>query len=147
LTNANRSTNIHTNNYSSIEREQGVGLTPATHTVIGGVIGKEHLMNVTRINRFKAKEGMAISLHEFLMSIVPLVEQSQGCASCQVLQNQENQNEFVVIEEWGSVSAHQASAKNIPPEKIRAVMPLLASPPNGLYYGEGLPTVASENRE
>ena len=104
-------------------------------------------MNVTRINRFEAKEGMAINLHEFLMSIVPLIEQSQGCASCQVLQNQENHNEFVVIEEWGSVSAHQASAKNIPPEKIRAVMPLLANAPNGSYYGEGPPKVASENRE
>lgn len=91
-------------------------------------------MSVTRINKFEAKEGMATCLHEFLMSIVPLIEQSQGCASCQVLQNQENQNEFVVIEVWGSVSAHQASVKNIPPEKIGVVMPLLASPPSGSYY-------------
>jgi hypothetical protein len=39
-------------------------------------------MSVTRINKFEAKEGVAISLHEFLMSIVPLIEQSQGCESC-----------------------------------------------------------------
>jgi heme oxygenase (mycobilin-producing) len=91
-------------------------------------------MSVTRINKFEAKEGMAISRHEFLVSIVPLVEQSQGCASCRVLQNQENQNEFVVIEIWNSISAHQASTKNIPPEKIGVVMPLLASPPSGSYY-------------
>ena len=51
-------------------------------------------MSVTRINKFEAKEGMATGLHEFLISIVPLVEQSRGCASCQVLQNQESRNEF-----------------------------------------------------
>lgn len=91
-------------------------------------------MGVTRVNKFEAKEGMATGLHEFLMSIVPLVEQSQGCMSCQVLQNQERLNEFVVIEVWDSVSAHQASVKNIPPEKIAVIMPLLASPPGGAYY-------------
>ncbi|MBK5276697.1 MAG: hypothetical protein JJE30_16835 [Desulfuromonadales bacterium] len=53
---------------------------------------------------------------------------------CQVLQNQESLNEFVVIEVWDSVSAHQASVKNIPPEKIGIVMPLLAGPPSGSYY-------------
>jgi hypothetical protein len=43
-------------------------------------------------------------------------------------------NEFVVIEVWNSTSAHQASAKNIPPEKIGVVMPTLAKPPSGSYY-------------
>ncbi len=57
-------------------------------------------MSVIRINKFEAKEGMATGLHEFLMSVVPLVKQSQGCTSCQVLQNQESRNEFVVIEVW-----------------------------------------------
>ena len=91
-------------------------------------------MSVTRINKFEAKESMAADLHEFLKSIVPLIEQSQGCVSCQVLKNQEDQNEFVVIEVWSSISAHQASVKSIPPEKIGTVMPLLASPPSGSYY-------------
>lgn len=91
-------------------------------------------MNVTRINKFEAKEGMATDLHTFLISIVPLIEQSKGCTSCQVLQNQERRNEFVVIEVWDSVPAHQASVKNIPPEKVAVIMPLLASPPCGAYY-------------
>ena len=91
-------------------------------------------MSVTRINKFEAKEGMATGLHEFLMSIVPLVEQSKGCTSCQVLNNQESRNEFVVIEVWDSVLLHQASAKNIPPEKISVVMPLLEKQPSGSYY-------------
>lgn len=91
-------------------------------------------MSVTRINKFEAKDGMATALHEFLKSIVPLIEQSQGCHSCQILQNQDSRNEFVVLEVWDSVSAHQASLKNIPPEKIGTVMPLLARPPGGSYY-------------
>jgi hypothetical protein len=41
-------------------------------------------MRVTRINNFEATESMATHLHTFLMSIVPLIEQSQGYASCQL---------------------------------------------------------------
>ena len=77
---------------------------------------------------------MASNLREFLISIIPLIEQSQGCESCQLLQSQDNVNEFVVIEVWVSVSAHQASVKNIPPEKLSVAMPMLASPPSGSYY-------------
>lgn len=91
-------------------------------------------MSITRINTFRAKDGMAINLREFLISIVPLIEQSQACESCQLLQNQDNANEFMIIEVWASASAHQASVKNIPPEKIGVVMPMLASPPSGAYY-------------
>jgi heme oxygenase (mycobilin-producing) len=93
-------------------------------------------MSITRINKFEAKDGMADNLHAFLTSIVPLMGQSPGCVSCQVLRSQENPNEFVIIEVWASVSAHQASVKNIPPEKIGMVMPMLASPPSGSYYAE-----------
>jgi quinol monooxygenase YgiN len=91
-------------------------------------------MSTTRINTFRAKDGMASNLREFLISIIPLIEQSQGCESCQLLQSQDNTNEFVVIEVWASVSAHQASVKNIPPEKLGVVMPMLASQPSGSYY-------------
>lgn len=91
-------------------------------------------MSITRINTFVAKDGMEKSLREFLVSIIPLVEQSQGCASCQLLQNQHKPNEFILIEAWDSVSAHKASLKNIPPEKFSLVAPMLASPPTGSYY-------------
>ena len=91
-------------------------------------------MSTTRINTFHAKDGMADNLREFLISIIPIIEQSQGCESCQLLQGQDNANEFVVIEVWTSVTAHQTSVKNIPPEKLGVVMPMLASPPSGSYY-------------
>lgn len=54
-------------------------------------------MSVTRINKFEAKDGMADNLHAFLASIVPLIKQSQGCESCQLLRNQENANELVRV--------------------------------------------------
>ncbi|MGZ9222428.1 MAG: hypothetical protein ACXW4Q_09985 [Anaerolineales bacterium] len=34
-----------------------------------------------------------------------------------------------------SIESHQASAKNIPPEKLAEIRPLLASSPSGDYYG------------
>ena len=91
-------------------------------------------MSVTRINKFEAKDGMADSLHGFLKSIVPLIGQSQGCESCQVLQSRDNPNKFVIIEVWASVSAHEASVKNISSGEMAEVMPLLASTPSGSYY-------------
>jgi len=97
---------------------------------------KEHAVSVTRINRFESKPGMAANLHAFLRSIMPQIEQSAGCKSCRLLHNRELENEFVIIEVWDSVSAHQASVKNISPEKFGAVMSLLAGPPSGAYYLE-----------
>jgi len=91
-------------------------------------------MSTTRINTFRAKDGSASELREFLISIIPLIKQSEGGESCQRLQSQDDANEFVVIEVWTSVSAHQASVKNIPPEKFGVVMPMLAIPPRGSYY-------------
>jgi quinol monooxygenase YgiN len=92
------------------------------------------VVSVTRINTFVAKAGMADDLYVFLTSIVPVIEQSHGCDSCQLLRNLERENEFVVIEVWASVSAHQDSVKNIPPDMIGVVLPMLASPPSGSYY-------------
>jgi hypothetical protein len=39
-----------------------------------------------------------------------------------------------MIEIWDSVESHQASVKNIPPEMLAEIRPLLASAPSGKYY-------------
>jgi hypothetical protein len=39
-----------------------------------------------------------------------------------------------MIEVWDNVESHQASVKNIPPEMLSEVRPLLASTPKGGYY-------------
>jgi quinol monooxygenase YgiN len=91
-------------------------------------------MSITRINTFRARDDMANTLREFLISVVPIIEQSQGCESCQLLQSEDKPTEFVVLEVWTTVAAHQASAKNIPPEQLHVVMSLLANQPGGSYY-------------
>ncbi len=95
----------------------------------------EALMSVTRINEFQAKAEQGNSLREFLISIMPMIQSSDGCESCQLLQSQDDPTRFVIIEVWGSVEAHKASLRNIPPEKFSQVKPLLAAPPSGSYYG------------
>lgn len=91
-------------------------------------------MSVTRINRFVAKEGKVHDLREFLRSITPIIRKSKGCRGCALLQNHDRPGDFIVLEEWESVEAHQESVERIPREKIGQVTPLLASPPESNYY-------------
>ena len=91
-------------------------------------------MSITRINEFQAREGRGDNLRNLIRSFVPMIESSDGCLSCQLLQSREDPSRVVVIEVWDSIEAHQASMKNIPPEALQEAMQLLAGPPKGAYY-------------
>jgi heme oxygenase (mycobilin-producing) len=91
-------------------------------------------VSIARMGETQAKEGQNEALRDFLLSIIPLILASQGCLSCELFQSQEDPAKFVMVEVWESVAAHQTSVKNIPPEKIREIMPLLAGSPGGRYY-------------
>lgn len=91
-------------------------------------------MSISRIGETQAKEGAVEALRDFLLSIVPTIKSSQGCESVQLYQNQENPSKFIMVEVWDSVESHQASVRNIPPEKLSEIRPLLASSPSGSYY-------------
>ncbi|HLJ81331.1 MAG TPA: antibiotic biosynthesis monooxygenase family protein [Ktedonobacterales bacterium] len=91
-------------------------------------------MSVTRISEFRARAGKSDELRAFLVSIVPGIASSPGCQSAQLLQGHDDPARFVVIEVWDSMDAHQASVKNIPPEAVTSIMPLLDSPPRGDYF-------------
>ena len=91
-------------------------------------------MPVTRCNWFIARDTMAGAVGAALQSIAPIIEQLAGCERCQVLQSQDNPNEFLVLEVWTSVAAHQAAVAAIPAESLGAVLPLLDGPPRGGYY-------------
>jgi len=91
-------------------------------------------MSITRINEFQAQEGKDEALRDLIESFVPLIESSDGCQSCQLLQSLEDPTRIVVIEVWDSTEAHQASIKNIPPGALQEAMKLLAGPPKGGYY-------------
>lgn len=91
-------------------------------------------MSVVRIGETQAKPETTEALRDFLISIMPGIKASQGCESVILYQSQDDSSKFTMIEVWDSVEAHQASVKNIPPEMLGEIRPLLASSPSGSYY-------------
>jgi quinol monooxygenase YgiN len=91
-------------------------------------------MSITRINEFTAKEGQGDSLRDLLRLFLATLDSAAGCQSCQVLQSAEHPTRIVVIEVWDSMEAHQASVKNIAPEALAQIMPLLDGTPKGEYF-------------
>lgn len=91
-------------------------------------------MTITRIGETQASPETTASLRGFLLSIIPLIQSSQGCESVTLYQSHDDPTKFTMIEIWDSVESHQASVKNIPPELLTQIRPLLASAPKGGYY-------------
>jgi quinol monooxygenase YgiN len=91
-------------------------------------------MTITRIGATQANPETTEALRDFLLSIMPLIRSSQGCESVTLYQSHDNPTKFTMIEVWDSIEAHQASVKNIPPELLTQIRPLLASAPNGEYF-------------
>ncbi|HEU0293722.1 MAG TPA: antibiotic biosynthesis monooxygenase family protein [Anaerolineales bacterium] len=92
-------------------------------------------MSITRIGETEAKAETTQALRDFLISIMPMIKSSKGCESVTLYQSQEEPTRFTMIEVWDNIESHQASVKNIPPEKLAEIRPLLASAPSGSYYG------------
>jgi len=92
-------------------------------------------MSVTRIGEVQAKPELTKDLQDFLISIMPMIKSSQGCESVTLYQSHDDPTKFTMIEVWDNIESHQASVKNIPPEKLVEIRPLLASAPSGSYYG------------
>ena len=91
-------------------------------------------MSIARIGDFTGKPGQIDELKDFLFSILPMIQASAGCESVQLYQSQEDPASFTMIEVWDSIESHRASVKNIPPEKLAEIRPLLGSNPQGSYY-------------
>jgi len=84
-------------------------------------------MSITRIGETQAKPESTEALHNFLLSIMPMIKSSQGCESVTLYQSHDEPTKFTMTEVWDSVESHQASVKNIPPEMLTKIRPLLAS--------------------
>ena len=84
-------------------------------------------MSITRIGESLAKPETTEALRDFLLSIIPLIKSSQGCESVTLYQSHDDPTRFTMIEVWDSIESHQASVKNIPPEMLTEIRPLLAS--------------------
>jgi quinol monooxygenase YgiN len=91
-------------------------------------------MSISRIGEVQAKPETIDELREFLLSIMPGIQASEGCESVHLYQNEDDPSRFLMIEVWDSVESHQASVKNIPPEKLGEIRPLLATSPSGRYF-------------
>ena len=91
-------------------------------------------MSVRRVGETQAKEGLTEALRDFLISIMPMIQSSEGCESVELYQSQDDPSKFIMIEVWDSVESHQASVRNIPPEKLGEIRPLLATSPSGSYF-------------
>ena len=91
-------------------------------------------MSITRINEFHAKVGKGNDLLKFLVSIIPIIESSAGCQSCQLLQCLDDPTRLVIIEIWESVEAHQTSVKSIPSDNFAEIIKMLVETPKGAYF-------------
>jgi len=91
-------------------------------------------MSITRIGEFQAAPESADTLRDFLISIMPMIKSSQGYESVTLYRSQADPTKFTMLEVWDSTESHQASVKNIPPEMLSEIRPLLASAPSGSYY-------------
>jgi quinol monooxygenase YgiN len=91
-------------------------------------------MRVSRIGEVQAKPELTENLRAFLLSLIPMIKSSEGCESVQLYQSQDDPSKFIMIEMWDSIESHQASVRNIPPEKLGEIRPLLATSPSGSYF-------------
>ena len=91
-------------------------------------------MSVARIGETQAKPETTQALLDFLISIMPGIKSSLGCESVTLYQSQADSTRFTIIEIWDSIESHHASVKNIPPEMLAEIRPLLATSPSGGYY-------------
>jgi len=90
-------------------------------------------MSVARIGETQARPETTEALRDFLISIMPGIKSSQGCESVTLYQSQADPAKFTMIEIWDTIESHQASVKNILPEMLAEIRPLLASAPSGKY--------------
>jgi len=91
-------------------------------------------MSISRIGEVQAKPELIEELREFLISIMLGIKSSAGCESVHLYQSADDPSRFLMVEVWDSVDSHQASVKNIPPEKLGEIRPLLATSPSGSYF-------------
>jgi quinol monooxygenase YgiN len=90
-------------------------------------------MPITRLNYFTAKPEQRDGLATFLSGVIAVVRTADGCLACRLLCDTANPREFVILESWDSVAAHQKAAGMIPKEQISSVMKYLEKPPRGEY--------------
>lgn len=91
-------------------------------------------MTITRVNEIRARSGRSDELRDYLRSILPAIESSEGCLYCHLLQGHDDPERFLIIETWESIAAHQLAIQDIDRDEFLATMRALAHPPHAGYF-------------
>ena len=91
-------------------------------------------MNIYRIGEIQARPESIEAMRDFLISIMDGIRASQGCTAVELYQSHDDPTKFTMIEVWDSIESHQASVKNISPDDLAKIRPMLASTPSGSYF-------------
>lgn len=92
-------------------------------------------MSVTRITEFRAKDEQSSDrLKELVAKGVAIYEASEGCHSCQLVQQHDDQRNILMLEVWESIEVRETAAKNIPGDVVEEAIELSSGPPLGRYF-------------
>lgn len=91
-------------------------------------------MTITRVNEFEAREGCSDELRQYLETILPEIEGSEGCLYAHLLQGHDNPQRFLIIETWESIPAHQLAIQDIDKHEFVRTLQRLAHPPQAEYF-------------
>lgn len=91
-------------------------------------------MTIVRVNEFTAAAGKSTELFEFLQTLVPYITDADGCLECELLKHHEHSDQFMFIERWVNIEAHQLAITNYPKEDMQAAMSLFGAAPKGNYF-------------
>lgn len=89
---------------------------------------------ITRVNEFSAKPGKEDALREYLASLVPVIEECDGCLYCHMLQGQENPSRFLILETWTDIPTHQLSVQGIDRKEFIETMRALTDEVSAEYF-------------
>lgn len=90
-------------------------------------------MPVSRLNFFRAAPNQRAGLRARLTEVVTVVAASPGCLGVELLASQDDPDEFVIFERWGSMSDHERAASAIPPAMLTETVAMMAGPARGYY--------------
>ena len=85
--------------------------------------------------RITAQPGKSLELQSFLTGALPQIRAATGCHGARVLADTEQEDSILLVEEWASVSRHEAHvAKLVESGLMGQVMTMAAAPPTSEYF-------------
>jgi heme oxygenase (mycobilin-producing) len=90
-------------------------------------------MTVARLYRMEAALGKSTELEAALTALATVVRSISGCRGVELLRDVGSLEQFVFIEKWESIKAHEAARSQLPKAVLGPMMAALAGAPMGAY--------------